>query len=112
MKTGRINILILGSYLVQLTWSQTSIIYPHTAILVEVTLEFFYYSKRKFTMVNRFCNVTGFSHFTIVNARLVCCVSSNGSRMKVKFTIVKPSEKAWFIARLSQLYLVTSCREF
>ena len=55
-------------------------------------------------MVNRFCNVTGFSHFTIVNALLVCCVS-NGGKMKAKFTIVNPSEKAWFIARLSQLCL-------
>ena len=25
-------------------------------------------------MINRFFNVTGFSHFTMVNASLVCCV--------------------------------------
>ena len=62
-------------------------------------LSFFYHSKRKFTMVNGFFNVTRFSHFTMVNASLVCCVS-NGGRMKAKFTIVKPSEKAWFIACL------------
>ena len=61
-------------------------------------------SKRKFTMVNRFFNVTGFSHFTMVNATLVCCVS-NGGMIKAKFTIVKPSQKAWFIARLSKLCL-------
>ena len=67
-------------------------------------LSFFYHSKRKFTMVNGFSNVTGFSHFTMVNASLVCCVS-NGGRMKAKFTIVKPSQKAWFIARLSKLCL-------
>ena len=40
----------------------------------------------------------------MVNASLVWCVS-NGGRMKAKFTIVKPSEKAWFIARLSTLCL-------
>ena len=67
-------------------------------------LSFFYHSKRKFTMVNRFFNVTGFSHFTMVNATLVCCVS-NGGGMKAKFTIVKPPQKAWFIARLSKLCL-------
>ena len=55
-------------------------------------------------MVNGFFNVTGFSHFTMVNASLVCCVS-NGGRIKAKFTIVKPSQKAWFIARLSKLCL-------
>ena len=55
-------------------------------------------------MENRFFNVTGFSHFTMVNATLVCCVS-NGGRMKAKFTKVKPSQKAWFIARLSKLCL-------
>ena len=49
----------------------------------------------EFTMVNGFFNVTGFSHLTMVDAILVCCVS-NGGRMKAKFTIVKPSEKAWF----------------
>ena len=67
-------------------------------------MSFFYHSKRKFTMVNGFFNVTGFSHFTMVNASLVCCIS-NGGRMKAKFTIVKPSQKAWFIARLSKLCL-------
>ena len=55
-------------------------------------------------MVNGFSNVTGFSHFTMVNSSLVCCVS-NAGRMKAKFTIVKPSQKAWFIARLSKLCL-------
>ena len=55
-------------------------------------------------MVNGFFNVTGFFHFTMVNGSLVCCVS-NGGRMKAKFTIVKPSQKAWFIARLSKLCL-------
>ena len=35
---------------------------------------------------------------------LVCCLKICG--MKAKFTIiVKPSEKAWFIARLSKLCL-------
>ena len=72
--------------------------------MVEVTLELFYHSKRKFTMVNGFFNVTSFSHFTMVNAVLVCCVS-NGGRMKANFTVVKPCEKAWFILRLSKLYL-------
>ena len=67
-------------------------------------LSFFYHGKQKFTMVNGFFNVTRFSHFTMVNASLVCCVS-NGGRMKAKFTIVKPSEKAWFTARLSKLCL-------
>ena len=33
--------------------------------------------------------VTGFSHFTMVNAILVCRVS-NGGEIKAKFTIVKP----------------------
>ena len=55
-------------------------------------------------MVNRFFNVTDFSDFTMVNASLVCCVS-NGGRMKAKFTIVKPPEKAWFITLLSKLCL-------
>ena len=55
-------------------------------------------------MVNGFFNVTVFSHFTMVNLSVVCCVS-NGSRMKAKFTIVKPSQKAWFVARLSKLCL-------
>ena len=69
--------------------------------MVEVTLEHFYYSKGKFTMVDRFFNVTDFSDFyTMVNASLVCC-ASNGGRMNAKFTIVKLPEKAWFITRLS-----------
>ena len=55
-------------------------------------------------MVNGFFNVTGFSHFSMVNESLVCCVS-NGGKMKAKFTIVKPSQKAWFIARLCKLSL-------
>ena len=67
-------------------------------------LSFFYHSKWTFTMVNRFFNVTGVSHFTMVNASLVCCVSNRG-RMKAKFTIVKPSQKAWYIVRLSKLCL-------
>ena len=67
-------------------------------------MSFFYHGKPKFTMVNRFFNVTSFSHFTMVNASLVCCVS-NGGRMTGKFSIVKPSEKAWFIERLSKLCL-------
>ena len=40
------------------------------------------------SMVNGFFNVTSFSHFTMANANIVCCVS-NGGRMKAKFTIVK-----------------------
>lgn len=36
---------------------------------------------------NGFFNVTGFSHFTMVNPIVVCCVS-NGGRMKAKFTIL------------------------
>ena len=55
-------------------------------------------------MVNEFSNEAGFPHFTMVNAILVCCVS-NGGQMKAKFTIVKPSEKAYFIKRLSKLCL-------
>ena len=51
-------------------------------------LGFFYYSKVEFTTVNTFSNVTGFSHFTMVNTDLVCC-RGNGGRMKAKFTIVK-----------------------
>ena len=57
-------------------------------------------------MANGFFYVTAsFSHFTMVNASLVCCVS-NGVRMKAKFTIVKPSEKEWFIARLSNFFFI------
>ena len=65
-------------------------------------LSIYYYSKGKFTMVNRFFIVTDFSDLTMVNASPFCCVS-NGGRMKAKFTIVKLPEKAWFITRLSQL---------
>ena len=74
------------------------------SVLVEVTFGFFYHSKQEFTMINGFFNVTGFSHFTMVDQSLVCCVS-NSSGMKAKFTIVKPSQKAWFIMRLSKLCL-------
>ena len=49
-------------------------------------LGFFYYSKVKFTIVSVFFSVTGFSHFTKVNARLACRVG-NGGRIKAKFTI-------------------------
>lgn len=67
-------------------------------------LSFFYHSERKFTMVNGFFNLSSFCHFTMVNANLVCCVS-NSSRMKAKFTIAKPREKACFIEHLSKLCL-------
>ena len=39
-------------------------------------------------MVNGFFNVTGFSHFVMVNAVLVCCVS-NGGRMKANYHVKK-----------------------
>ena len=55
-------------------------------------------------MVNGVFNVTDFSHFTMVNASLVCCLS-NSNRMKAKFAIVKPSQKAWFITHLSKICL-------
>ena len=51
-------------------------------------------------MVKTFCNVTGFSHFTMVKARLVCRVG-NGGRIKAKFTIVTDLNQV----RLSQVYL-------
>lgn len=70
------------------------------------TWTFFNHSiKYKFTMVNGFFNVTSFSHFTMVNASLVCCISKS-SRMKPKFMIAKRSEKAWFIKGLSKLCLL------
>lgn len=66
----------------------------------EVTLELcFYHSKRKFTMVNGFFNVTPFSHFTMVNTILVCCINNRG-RMKAKFSIAKTIWK-------SMVYLVS-----
>ena len=37
----------------------------------------------EFTTVNAFSNVTGFSHFTMVNTDLICC-GGNGGRMKAK----------------------------
>ena len=59
---------------------------------------FFYYSKVEFTTVNTFSNVTGFSHFTMVNTDLVCC-GGNGGRMKAKFTIVNSPKKSAFITK-------------
>ena len=67
-------------------------------------LGFFYYSKVEFTTVNTFSNVTGFSHFTMVNTDLVCC-GGNGGRMKAKFTIVNFPKTIWFIAGISKLCL-------
>ena len=67
-------------------------------------LGFFYYSKVVFTTVNTFSNVTGFSHFTMVNTDLVCC-GGNGGRMKAKFTIVNFPKTIWFIADISKLCL-------
>ena len=66
------------------------------------TWAFFYYSKVEFTTVNMFSNVTGFSHFTIVNTDLVCC-SGNGGRMKAKFTIINFPKTIRFIADISKL---------
>ena len=63
---------------------------------------FFYYSKVKFTVVSVFFSVTGFSHFTMVNARLASRVR-NGGRIKAKFTIVNRPESCSFITRLSKL---------
>ena len=68
------------------------------------TWAFFYYSKVEFTTVNTFSNVTGFSHFTMVNTDLVCC-GGNGGRMKAKFTIVNFPKTIWFIAGISKLCL-------
>ena len=65
---------------------------------------FFYYCKVEFTTVNTFSNVTGFSHFTMVNTDLVCC-GGNGGRMKAKFTIVNFPKTIWFIAGISKLCL-------
>lgn len=68
-------------------------------------LGFFYYSKVEFTTVNTFSNVTGFSHFTMVNTDLVCC-GGNGGRMKAKFTILNFPKTIWFyIAGISKLCL-------
>ena len=99
---GKLNSFLESNNLVQLIAEPARATF-NSSTLVEVTLELFD-SKRKFTMVNEFFNVTSISHFTMVNASLVCCVS-NGTRMKAKFTIVKPSQKAWFITRLSELCL-------
>lgn len=55
-------------------------------------------------MVNVILSVTPFFNFTMVNVHLVCR-DSNGGRMKVKFTMVNPPEKAWFSMRLSKLCL-------
>ena len=67
-------------------------------------LAFFDYSKVDFTTVNTFSNVTGFSHFNMVNTDLVCC-GGNGGRMKAKFTIVNFPKTIWFIAGISKLCL-------
>ena len=67
-------------------------------------LGFFYYSKVESTTVNTFSNVTGFSHFTMVNTDLVCC-GGNCGRMKAKFTIVNFPNTIWFIAGISKLCL-------
>ena len=40
--------------------------------------------------------MTGFSHFTMVNVRLVCGIG-NGGRIKAKFTIVNRPESRSFI---------------
>ena len=50
----------------------------------------------EFTTVNAFSNVTGFSHFTMVNTDLICC-GGKGGRMKVKAKT--------FIAGISKLCL-------
>ena len=50
-------------------------------------LGFFYYSKVEFTTLNTFSNVTGFSHFTMVNTDLVCC-GGNGGRMKARYGLL------------------------
>ena len=67
-------------------------------------LGFFDYSKVDFTAVNTFSNVTGFSHFNMVNTDLVC-FGGNGGRMKAKFTIVNFPKTIWFIAGISKLCL-------
>ena len=54
-------------------------------------LGFFYYKKVNFTIVSVFLNVTGFSHSTMVNVRLVCR-AGNGGRIKAKFTIRPESQ--------------------
>ena len=74
------------------------------AIMAVVTLGLFYYRKVEFTTVYTFSNVTGFSHFTMVNTDLVCC-GGNGGRMKAKFTIVNFPKTIWFIADISKLCL-------
>ena len=40
----------------------------------------------EFTTVNTFSNVTGFSHFTMLNTDLVCC-GGNGGRMKANLLL-------------------------
>ena len=77
-------------------WQQWQWLWSH--------LSFFYYSKVEFTTVNTFSNVTGFSHFTMVNTDLVCC-GGNGGRIKAKFTIVNFPETIWFISDISKLCL-------
>mgnify|MGYP007058297959 FL=1 len=87
-------------------------IFPGSKHWLRSHLNFLYHSEQQFTMVNRFFNVTSFSHFTMVNASLVCCVS-NTHRMKAKFTTTKPSEKVWFTEHLSILFRsLKSCQEF
>ena len=67
-------------------------------------LGIFYHSKGEFTTVNTFSNVTGFSHFTMVNTDLVCC-SGSGGGMKAKSTIVNFPKTIWFIADIYKLCL-------
>ena len=64
-----------------------------------------FFVKVEFTTVNTFSNVTGFSHFTMVNTDLVCC-GGNGGRMKAKLaTVVNFPKTIWFIAGISKLCL-------
>ena len=89
------HLLSIGHFLVDLEWSKnTHCLSSHLGL--------FYYSKVKFTVVSVFFSVTGFSHFTMVNARLVCRVG-NGGRIKAKFTIVNRPESRLFTTSLSKL---------
>ena len=89
------HLLSIGHFLVDLEWSKnTHCLRSH--------LGFFYYSKVKFTIVSVFFSVSGFSHFTMVNARLVCRVG-NGGRIKAKFTIENRPESRSSITSLSKL---------
>ena len=89
------HLLSIGHFLVDLEGSKnTRCLRSH--------LGFFYYSKVKFTIVSVFFSVTGFSHFTMVNARLACRVG-NGGRIKAKFTIENRPERS--SVRWLQVYL-------